>query len=246
MRFLQIAKEHLEKLGYKIGESFTDSKNYPIGYYMTYKNKESILIAFQKFHLLKDKGVCKSIDVELVEDASKKNMNIVIYIHEPTFEHEPECYYISPDKIKNWGNINLDARERWAKFEWEEQREKYENVPLSQLCMKNLRADRSRQMYDGEKFWDAHLNPLGFIFIGNQHNEPIYKRIFGYTPDFAHFSRQVIVEEGRHSKEEKIRRKQLAEQHGFKIFFIGREVDFYKNHPEAVNCLLEVIDSFDK
>jgi len=35
MRFLEIAKEHLEKLDYKIGEPFTDTKNYPIGYYMT-------------------------------------------------------------------------------------------------------------------------------------------------------------------------------------------------------------------
>ncbi|CAK0757696.1 hypothetical protein CCP3SC1AL1_2430005 [Gammaproteobacteria bacterium] len=243
MRFLEIAKKHMEKLGYTIGVPFTDKKNYPLGYYMTYKNKWFLLIAFEKFHLLNGKGACKSIDIKIVDEAVNKNMTIVIYIHEPTFEHEPEGYYISPDKIKNWGDNNLDARERWAKFDTEEEREKYLNVPLSQLGIRNLRSDRSRQLYEGEQFWDIHLKPRGFIFIGNQHNDPIYKEIFGYTPDFANFTKRLIIEEGRHSKEEEQRRKQLAEQHGFKIFFIPKTVNYYKKNPDAVKIVLEEIGS---
>lgn len=240
-KFLNLAKEHIQKLGYKVLQPIKDKNEFAIGYYAEYKNKTLIMIAFEKFHFILKQGACKSIDIEIINTAIENNCNLLIYTHEPTHQHEPECYIISPEKIDYWAKTNKVNIEVFGKWDFCEKRKKYVNVPLSQLDMKNIRADRSRQMYDGENFWNTYLRPIGYIFIGNQHNDPIFKEIFGYCPDFVNFKTHIIIEEGKHPKQIEKERNELAKSHGFKIFFISKDIDFYKKHPEAVDVVLKVI-----
>jgi len=239
--FLNHAKEHLEKLDYKISKPFVDNNEYPIGYYVFYKNRWHTLIAFEKFYLKKQIGACKSIDVKIIDDAIKKENELLIYVHEPTYSKESECYTISPNKIKHWAEHNDIYYQQFRKYDFCELRTLYDLVPLSQLGMKNIRTDRSRRINKGEKLWQPYLKTLEYIYIGDQHNDPIYKEIFGYTPDFANFNKKIIIEEGIHSKKIEDIRKKLAKKHGFKIFFIPHDYNFYNKYPEAINLILESI-----
>lgn len=241
-KFLNLAKDHIQKLDYEILEPIKDQKNCNLSYYAKYNNRTYMLLAFEKFHFMLGKGVCKSIDVELVDNAKKENYDFLIYTNEPIYKHEPECYVISPEKIDYWAKNNKVDIELFGKWDFCEKRRKYIDVPLSQLGMKNIRTDRSRLINKGERLWQPYLKPLEYIYIGDQHNDPIYKEIFGYTPDFANFNKKIILEEGKHSKEIEEKRKKLANNHGFQIFFIPHDYDFYKKHPEAINAILEVIE----
>lgn len=240
MGYLEKASAFITNLGYKVSRRIEDDKRCLFGFLVTFNKKRYYLLAVKDFHHLEGVGICKSIDVGIVDWAREKGSYILLYVNEPA----PSCYQINPDNI--WAIRDSLGREKFSATWRGEERWKYKNVPLARIGMRNIRGDMAREMNNGEKLWAQDLKELGFIYIGDQHGDFVYRKSIGFCPDFVHLLTNVIIEEGWHNKDEVNRRKALAEQHNMLLYFIPHDFEFYRRNPEAVQGVLGIIKELVK
>ena len=212
-----------------------DSLGYRFACRVSHNNRIYILLPASNAHFVYGEGMCKSIDKWATLTAIAESIYLLLYFNSLGDRNLEVCYRLTPELIQSGGY----EIERWGLVG--EQRPKYKDVLLSSSEAINIRLDNTRQPHEGERFWQPRLNLLGFAYIGDKHGNILYTNNYGFCPDFLHLTKNIIIEEGKHSKSEELRRKKLAEEHNMRLYFIPYDINFYRSHPEAVNGVITEI-----